>query len=373
MVNASSKENDMQDFWAEFPAVDTLRWQQAVERLLGGATERLTWQADADWSLRPMYRADEVAAASPLTAAVGAVPLLTESWQLQGDAPALNERILAALAQGVSELIFRLPAAWRQEDLQRALEGVWLDMVRISFDIESADSTDVERLQEFLAERPCCGHIAFRGDWAASFALIERLPAYSAATLRWAAEVGEGQTQAQALARIVEQMQSWLEYAFARGWSWENAVLALRVEVEIGESYLLQVARVRALRRVYLALAESWQAAGRYVGEMLPPLPILATTTSHDTLHKTSTFSLLAATNQALSASIGGIGALQISPPTGWEGLQEAQARRLARNVYHLLLNESYVFHVADPAAGAYYIEKATEQLAQNAWAAAKW
>ncbi len=44
--------------------------------------------------------------------------------------------------------------------------------------------------------------------------------------------------------------------------------------------------------------------------------------------------------------------------------------RRIARNVSALLIEESHVGAVADPAGGAYAVEKLTQELALAAWAA---
>jgi methylmalonyl-CoA mutase len=47
----------------------------------------------------------------------------------------------------------------------------------------------------------------------------------------------------------------------------------------------------------------------------------------------------------------------------------QAFSRRIARNVQHLLKMESAMDEVADPAAGSYYVETLTGQLAEKAWA----
>ena len=46
----------------------------------------------------------------------------------------------------------------------------------------------------------------------------------------------------------------------------------------------------------------------------------------------------------------------------------QAFSRRIARNVQHLMKMESALDEVADPAAGSYYIETLTRQLAERAW-----
>jgi methylmalonyl-CoA mutase len=51
-------------------------------------------------------------------------------------------------------------------------------------------------------------------------------------------------------------------------------------------------------------------------------------------------------------------------------GLPEAFSRRIARNTSSLLIEESHVSKVTDPAGGAHAVEKLTDDLARAAWAA---
>jgi methylmalonyl-CoA mutase len=57
-----------------------------------------------------------------------------------------------------------------------------------------------------------------------------------------------------------------------------------------------------------------------------------------------------------------------VLPFTQARGLPDAFARRVARNQQLILLEESNLYRVADPAAGAGGIEALTTQLAQTAW-----
>ena len=56
-------------------------------------------------------------------------------------------------------------------------------------------------------------------------------------------------------------------------------------------------------------------------------------------------------------------------PFTAALGLPDRFARRIARNTQLLLLEESNVAKVADPAAGSGGIEDLTEKLCRAAWA----
>ncbi|TXF87602.1 hypothetical protein FUA23_18045 [Neolewinella aurantiaca] len=72
-------------------------------------------------------------------------------------------------------------------------------------------------------------------------------------------------------------------------------------------------------------------------------------------------------TAQAMAAINGGADILMIKPSDG-KG-DTAFERRIARNVHHLLTEESHLTRVADPATGSYYIESLTDHLARKIWA----
>jgi methylmalonyl-CoA mutase len=70
----------------------------------------------------------------------------------------------------------------------------------------------------------------------------------------------------------------------------------------------------------------------------------------------------------AFSAGLGGADSVSVLPHTLAAGLPDSLARRLARNVQLILLRESNLGFVADPAAGAGAFEAMTRALCDHAW-----
>jgi methylmalonyl-CoA mutase len=70
----------------------------------------------------------------------------------------------------------------------------------------------------------------------------------------------------------------------------------------------------------------------------------------------------------AFSAGLGGADSVSILPHTLAVGLPEGLARRLARNAQLILLRESYLGFVTDPAAGAGAFEAMTHALCDEGW-----
>ena len=77
---------------------------------------------------------------------------------------------------------------------------------------------------------------------------------------------------------------------------------------------------------------------------------------------------MLRTTVAAFAAGVGGADAVTVLPFDSPLGRPETLGRRIARNTSPLLMWESHVAKVADPAGGSYAVEKLTDDLAVAAW-----
>src|SRR5260370_25609595 len=77
---------------------------------------------------------------------------------------------------------------------------------------------------------------------------------------------------------------------------------------------------------------------------------------------------MLRATMALFAAGLGGANAITVLPHTLALGLRDPFARRVARNTQLVLLEESNLSKVSDPAAGSGGIETLTQQLCEAAW-----
>jgi methylmalonyl-CoA mutase len=78
---------------------------------------------------------------------------------------------------------------------------------------------------------------------------------------------------------------------------------------------------------------------------------------------------MLRATVAVAAAGFGGADSIAVVPHTAAIGLPEGFARRIARNTQLILLEESNLAQVADPAAGSGALESLTHELCVAAWA----
>ena len=70
----------------------------------------------------------------------------------------------------------------------------------------------------------------------------------------------------------------------------------------------------------------------------------------------------------AFGAGLGGADSFCVLPFSQAQGLPNPFARRVARNLQHVLLRESELWRVDDPASGSGFIESQTRRLCEQAW-----
>lgn len=124
------------------------------------------------------------------------------------------------------------------------------------------------------------------------------------------------------------------------------------------QQQFISIGKLRAARRLW---ARAFPDA---------PPPALHTETSWRMMMKQDPHTnILRTAIAAFAAGAGGADSLSILPYNQALSLPDAHARRIARNIHALLLDEAHIHRAADPGAGASAIEHITEALAAQAWA----
>src|SRR6267154_2214730 len=121
----------------------------------------------------------------------------------------------------------------------------------------------------------------------------------------------------------------------------------------------------RSKRPAYL-----WKTRKAWSTHGWPPKPLfVAADTAWRMLTQRDPYvNMLRATMATFSAGLGGANAITVLPHTLALGLPDPFARRAARNTQLVLLEESNLAKVSDPAAGSGGIETLTQQLSEAAW-----
>ncbi|OOK76971.1 methylmalonyl-CoA mutase family protein [Mycobacterium kansasii] len=129
----------------------------------------------------------------------------------------------------------------------------------------------------------------------------------------------------------------------------------------------MTLAKMRAARQLWARVAE---VAGDPDGGAVT---VHAETSLPMMTQRDPWVNMLRCTLAAFGAGVGGADTVLVHPfdvaiPGGFPGTPNSFARRIARNTQLLLLEESHVGRVLDPAGGSWFVEDLTEQLAQEAW-----
>lgn len=381
---------------ADFAPATYDDWRKLVDGVLKGAPfERLVGKTADGLKIDPIYQ--RARGAAPIVGRAAAAP-----WQIMQridhpDAAQANAQALQDLANGASGLTlvfagsnaargFGLPPT--EEALARALDGIYLEAdIAIEFEV-SPQGRDIGRhLVDLLKARNLSpgavnvrfgfdpiGGAAVRGGDAGDWTAIAKVFGDKIAHLRqlgfrgpFAAIDGRvvhdaGGSEAQELAFVLASGVAYLRALEAAGLSLADARDAIHARLAADADQFLTMAKFRALRLLWARVEQSCGLAPK-------PLFIAADTAWRMLTQRDADVNMLRATIAVFAAGLGGANAVCVLPHALALGLPDEFARRVARNTQLILLEESNLARVADPAAGAGGIEALTQQLCQSAWA----
>jgi methylmalonyl-CoA mutase len=150
--------------------------------------------------------------------------------------------------------------------------------------------------------------------------------------------------------------------------STSNALRQISFRFAADDDQFMTIAKLRAARQLWARVGEVAGAPGAANATVhaVTSLPMMA--------QRDPWVNMLRTTVAAFAAGVGGADTVLVQPfdvaiPGGAPGVGAGFARRIARNTQLLLLEESNVGRVLDPAGGSWYVEDLTEALAAQAWA----
>ncbi|QMV85327.1 methylmalonyl-CoA mutase [Corynebacterium hindlerae] len=329
----------------------------------------------------PYTRGDVTASGWGVTETFGGVASGTA-----GDAAATNKAILHALNNGSTVVVIDLTAGLSAADLPAVLKDVYLDLVEVRVlagaDVKAAsdalkalaeEAGVAEKARFELSAAPLSagfvGTESIALDDAVALAVENATFAGSIRTLLVDAVAfnNQGGTDAQeigfALATGVEYVRALTE----AGLSIEDALGQIAFRFAASDDQFAQIAKFRAARTLWARVAEVLGAPEAGLA------PQHALTAPAMFSQRDPWVNMLRVTVAAFAAGVGGADDVEVLPfdhsiSGGLPGTSRVFAARIARNTNLLLLEESHLGHVIDPAGGSYFVESLTQQLADKAW-----
>jgi len=382
----------------EFPPADRAAWRQAVERVLHGRgfESVLVSKTRDGLDIEPLYTADDISGEEfGSLPESGFVPVdpdrIRNGWdvrQRHGDTDPLrcNREILEDLERGVTSVELAMPFVEHVEaHVRAALGGVRLAQTPVAL----APHTDLESAETLLAlvregsegsiSKCWLGLDPFGGiirgeEFAGLSGRLEeatelaigvrvaypRMRVFTVDTTRHAAA---GATEAQQLAVALATGVAYLRACQRVGIAPESAAAIIGFRFEAAADQFMTIATLRAARRTWGRLLE---ASGVEVEDRTQAQQAVTSRSMYS--RRDPWVNLLRATTAALAAGVAGADAVTVLPFDSALGRPDALGRRMARNTQMLLIEESHISRLVDPAAGSWYVESLTERLAELSW-----
>jgi methylmalonyl-CoA mutase len=382
---------------SEFPQATYDDWRKLVDGVLKGAPfERLTAKTYDGVRIEPTYRRTTNATLLPGRAA--AAP-----WQIMQridhpDAAKANAIALSELENGATGLEIEFaggPGArgfglidGTPETLKKLLDGVMLDAgISIALNPVVGRDNVGESLAAVIEARridPAKVDVRFNYQALSTMAVRGEAPAAWREMAPPFAKVvsglmgrgfkgpfvladgravhDAGASEVQELAFALSLAVAYLRMLEAGGIALDAAREAVSFRLVADADQFLTMAKFRALRLLWARVEEA-------CGLTPKPVFIAAETAWRMLTQRDSDVNMLRATMATFAAGLGGANAITVLPHTLASGLPDSFARRVARNTQLVLLEESNLAKVSDPAAGSGGIESLTHELSNAAWA----
>ncbi|MCU1700517.1 MAG: methylmalonyl-CoA mutase, heterodimeric type, beta chain [Mycobacterium sp.] len=411
----------VQESSASLTEAERVRWRSAVAGVLakssrkdpadlGAEPDRLLDSPTYDgFPIRPLYTALDGLPEAPLPGrwpfvrGGDALRDVKSGWKVAeefpinrgGEAASVvegNGAVLAALTEGTSALVLRVgPGAIAATELDRWMEGVFLELVPVIVDARAAGAEFVTAAEALLAlvvdlddERRARLSVDLGADPLTAALSARATPSLDdvvgiavkavgygggvrAITVDGPAFHDLGASASWELAGAVAAGVSYLRVLGENGVSVADALRQVSFRYAADDDQFMTIAKLRAARQLWARVAEvvGEPTAGAATVHAVTSAPMMA--------QRDPWVNMLRTTLAAFAAGVGGADTVVVQTfdsaiPGGLPSTAASFARRMARNTQLLLLEESHVGRVLDPAGGSWHVEDLTRHLAEQAW-----
>ena len=354
----------------DFQEVSDKQWKQLIQYELNGAdyNKTLVWESNEGIHVNPFYTA-EIFHKSPLI-----TTRTISKWHIcqtifVANVEKSNQKAIDVLTCGVQSIKFILPND--NIVLKDLLANINLLEVPVVIECQFLSEVLTEQIaalpknNKVRVQTDIIGHLAGTGNWFRNFisdhdhfgSIVKHTNTIAIAMDLYQ---NAGATMVQQLAYGLAHASEYLHFLTPLLTDEEKKDLQVFFNVSVGSNYFFEIAKLRAMRRLWESLAEVY-------GFNQECLIFVQPTKRNKTLYNHHT-NLLRTTTECMSAVLGGA---NIICNTSFDAIyrkDNAFAERMARNQLLIIKHESYFDKVDNIAEGSYYIESLTQQLAEKSW-----
>ena len=363
------KNNNSLDFGSDWDTISSKQWKQKIQFELKGAdyNETLVWNSPEDIQVKPFYHKDEANYSFKIETKAGNFNICQNIFvhDLEKSIFRANESI----ARGAESL--RLTIEDEKIDVEKLLNSINLENISVYFNLSFLSIDFVKKIVTIAKQKSLkiycnldpIGNLAKDGNWFKTsektnfdtLSVMSKIPSLGFNGL-FSVDLGLYQN---AGANMVQQ----IAYAVAHANEYFNRIDKINqpivFQVSVGTNYFFEIAKLRALRLVFKAVASEYN-------HNLDCNLLVSPTKRNKTIYDYNT-NLLRTTTECMSAILGGADAIANLPYDSLYHKDNEFGDRIARNQLLILKNESYFDKVDNPSDGSYYIESLTNQLAEKA------
>lgn len=373
---------------SDFPEPDESEWLALVEKTLKGKPFAKAMQTKTRDGIivQALGTADVTPVSAPPARAHGDWLIASPHWA--SDAATVNRDVLEDLERGASAIAVAIDdhgdMGLSAKDLGAALEGVYLDMVPVTLIQGESYMAGAAAFEAVVRDRNhengaitgclgidpigCLARTGRLGEKAED-AIAEgagvarewsswqpRTATFTAdGTVYANAGASEGVELAAALSCAVQYLRA-MEKA---GLPLQSAGSQIQFTFSAGTDLWLTIAKFRAARLL-------WRQILRDCGVEGVSMKLNAVSAVHQISMKDPWVNILRGTAACFAAALGGADTITTLPHDLLLGTTDKFSRRIARNIQIILMEESSLAKVADPAAGSFALERLTADLAET-------
>ena len=386
--------------FTEFQAPTTQEWLDKIEVDLKGADfqKKLVWRTNEGFNVQPFYRREDLANLKTPDALPGEFPFVrgnkkdSNEWYVRqnikvDDPVEANKKALDILNKGIDSIGFRFGGDMVSPSfIETLLKDIRLDIVEVSYRtcprhaVELAEilvkyfekqGYDKEKIVGGVGFDPIDKMLQKGKDTTPMLAqlpkLVETLKDYP--NLRCV--MVHSDTLNNAGAYIVQELgyalawgNEYLQELVDAGVDVDTAAKSIKFYMGISENYFMEIAKFRAARLLWAQIVKQYEPKCDCACKMI----INASTSTYNQTLFDSYVNLLRSQTEAMSAALGGVHSMVVTPFDAPYEKATDFSERIARNQQLLIKEESHFNRIVDPSAGSYYIEHLTDALAQEAW-----
>ncbi len=301
----------------QFSTASADEWKiKIIKDLKDEAFDKLIWHTNEDIDVLPFYTKEDNQKYQLNIPEKQTIGWLITERIIVADILTANKEALHALEYGASSLVFDLKQmSFSTTEIENLVKNILFDIAPISFDNYIVEN---KIILESVVKNSC-----------------------------------------QPIIKIPQKETIIDELVFALQQGIQQKENSLNFHFSVRQNYFFEIAKLRAFRWLWKQICDLRKQ---------PYNIFIQSETSIQNFSKEDEYSnMLRNTTAAMSSILGGCDSLIVNNHDK-EKNNTAFGKRIARNINHILQQESYFNEIQDAAKGSYYIEYLTYQLCKKSW-----